>query len=35
MFIVESYGLAVALCYDALLGIVGKYSEVGGQDLAL
>ncbi len=36
MFIVSSYTLAVLLlCHNDLLGLLGKYPEIGGKELAL
>ncbi len=37
MFIVESYGLAVAfvLGHDVMLGIMGKYSKIVSPNMAL
>ena len=37
MFIVQDYSLAILFlcCHNALLGIVGKYTEAGLEDLAV
>lgn len=36
MFIIQDYSIAILFCFvTALLGILGKYSETGGKNMAL
>ena len=37
MFIIQDYSIAILFCFVTMLclGILGKYSETGGKDMAL